>query len=197
MDICKNLNSIKHFEKSVLTIGSFDGIHCGHLEIIKDLHTIAEKKNHPAIVVTFDPHPKFVLQKHELASWNVLTSTDKKLDYFEKNCVDYVWVIPFNNDFAQISAVDFLNRYIIKYFNPEDIIVGYDHHFGFERQGDSEFLNEQKSSYNYELHVKDPIKINNLPVNSTRIRNYLSQNKIESANECLGWDYEFTGIVMK
>ena len=197
MDICKNLNSIKHFEKSVLTIGSFDGMHCGHLEIIRDLQMIAKKKNYPSIVITFDPHPKFVLQKHELTNWNVLIGTDKKLDYFKEHSVDYVWVIPFDNDFAQISAGNFLKRYIIKYFNPEDIIVGYDHHFGFERQGDSEFLNEQKTSYGYELHVKDPIKTNNIPVSSTRIRNYLSQNKIETANECLGWEYEVTGIVIK
>ena len=197
MDICKNLNSIKYFEKSVLTIGSFDGMHCGHLEIIRDLQTIAKKKNHPSIVITFDPHPKFILQSHELTNWNVLTGTDKKLDFFEKHGVDYVWVIPFDMDFAQISAGDFLKRYIIKYFNPEDIIVGYDHHFGFEREGDSEFLYEQKSSYRYELHVKDPIKINNVPVSSTRIRNYLSQNNIKAANECLGWEYEVTGIVMK
>ena len=86
---------------------------------------------------------------------------------------------------------------LLKYFNPEDIIVGYDHHFGFERQGDSEFLKEQKASYGYELHVKDPIKINNVPVSSTRIRNYLSQNNIKNANECLGWEYEITGIVMR
>ena len=158
---------------------------------------IAKKKNHPSIVITFDPHPKFVLQKHELTNWNVLIGTDKKLEFLRQHGVDYVWVIPFDKDFAQISAGDFLKRYIIKYFNPEDIIVGYDHHFGFERQGDSEFLNEQKSSYSYELHVKDPIKTNNIPVSSTRIRNYLSQNNIETANECLGWEYEITGIVMK
>ena len=197
MDICKNLNSIKHFKSSVLTIGSFDGIHCGHLEIIKDLQTIANNKNHPSIVVTFNPHPKYVLCKNELSNWNVLTGTDKTLEIFEKHGVDYVWVIPFNKEFAQISAGDFLKRYIIKYFNPEDIIIGYDHHFGFERQGDSKFLYEQKTSYSYELHVKDSIKINNLPVSSTRIRNYLIQNNIDSANECLGWEYEITGIVMK
>ena len=84
MEICKNLNSIKHFKNSVLTIGSFDGIHCGHLEIIKDLQAIAKKKSHPSIVVTFNPHPKFVLQKHELTNWNVLTGTDKTLEFFEK-----------------------------------------------------------------------------------------------------------------
>jgi len=197
MDICKSLNSIKHFEKSVLTIGSFDGMHCGHLEIIRDLQMIAKKNFLPSIVITFDPHPKFVLQKYELTNRNVLIGTDKKLYFFKEHSVDYVWVIPFDKDFAQISAEDFLKRYIIKYFNPEDIIVGYDHHFGFERQGDSEFLNEQKTSYGYELHVKDPIKANNIPISSTRIRNYLSQNNIETANECLGWKYEITGIVMK
>ena len=197
MDICKNLNSIKHFKKSVLTIGSFDGMHCGHLEVIRDLKTIAEKKNHPSIVITFDPHPKLILQEDNHEHWYDLTSVDKKIELLEQYGVNYVWLIPFNIKFSKISAEDFLKQYIIKYFNPEDIIVGYDHHFGFKRQGDSFFLNEHKFDYNYVLHIKDPIKIDNTTVSSTQIRNYLNNNKIISANKYLGWEYEFIGIVMK
>ena len=122
---------------------------------------------------------------------------DKKLDIFKQYQIDYVWMIPFDEDFAQISADKFLDSYIMKYFNPTGIVVGYDHHFGHKRKGDARFLNNKKARYNYNLYVKDPITINNMPVNSTIIRNYLGRGKLEAANNCLGWDYELCGRVVK
>ena len=197
MDICKNLNTITHFNKSVLTIGSFDGIHCGHIEIIKELIKRAEKNKCPSIVITFDPHPKSILQKDTKEKWNILMDIDKKLDIFKQNKIDYVWLIPFSEDFAQISADKFLDNYIMKYFNPIDVIIGYDHHFGHKRKGDVSFLNKEKVHNNFNLRIKDPITINNVPVSSALIRNYLEQGKLELANNYLGWDYELCGRVVK
>ena len=186
-----------HFNKSVLTLGTFDGMHCGHVEIIKDLLKKAGKNKCPSIVVTFNPHPKCILHKSENEKWNVLMDINKKLDIFEQYQIDYVWLIPFDEDFAQISAVKFLDSYIMKYFNPTDIVVGYDHHFGHKRKGDARFLNNEKARYNYNLHVKDPITINNMPVNSTIIRKNLGRGKLEVANNYLGWDYELCGRVVR
>ena len=197
MDICKNLNTITHFNKSVLTIGSFDGMHCGHIEIIKELIKKAGKNKCPSIVITFNPHPKCILHKGGDEILNVLMDINKKLDIFEQYQIDYVWLIPFDEDFAQISADKFLDSYIMKYFNPTDIVVGYDHHFGHKRKGDARFLNNEKARYNYNLYVKDPITIDNMPVNSTLIRNDISRGKLEAANNYLGWDYELCGRVVK
>ena len=144
MDICKDLNTITHFNKSVLTIGSFDGMHCGHIEIIKELIKKASKNKCPSIVITFNPHPKCILHESANEKWNVLMDMEKKLDIFEQYQIDYVWIIPFDEDFAQISADKFLDSYIIKYFNPEDIVVGYNHHFGYKREGNVEFLTKEK-----------------------------------------------------
>ena len=197
MDICKNLNTITHFNKSVLTIGSFDGIHCGHIEIIKELIKKADKNKCPSIVITFNPHPKSILQKDTKEKWSMLMDIDKKLDVFKQYKIDYVWLIPFSEDFAQISAEQFLDSYIMKYFNPIDVIIGYDHHFGHKRKGDVRFLNKEKVLNNFSLHVKDPISINNVTVSSAIIRNYLEEGKLELANKYLGWDYELCGRVVK
>ena len=172
-------------------------MHCGHREIIKELIKKAGKNKCPSIVITFNPHPKCILHEGENEKLNVLMDINKKLDIFEQYQIDYVWLIPFDEDFAQISAVKFLDSYIIKYFNPTDIVVGYDHHFGHKRKGDIRFLNNQKERYNYNLYVKDPVTLNNMPVNSTIIRNYLGQGKLEAANNYLGWDYELCGRVVR
>ena len=197
MDICKNLDTITHFDRSVLTIGSFDGMHCGHIEIIKELILRANKRECPSIVITFNPHPKYILKENANEEWNVLMDINKKLDVFEYYNIDYVWLIPFDKAFAQITADKFLDRYIINFFNPRDIVVGYNHHFGHKRKGDAKFLCNNKARYNYNLHIINPITIDNVPVGSTMIRNYLKEGKLKAANNYLGWDYELCGRVVK
>ena len=197
MDICTDLITISHFDKSVLTIGAFDGMHYGHMEIIKELQLKSEYKNLPAIVITFDPHPQSILQGDNKDGWGLLMCTEKKLEIFKKHSINYVWLLPFNSDVAQITARNFLANYIMKYFNPVDIVIGYDHHFGYKRYGDSEYLNREKVRYNYNLHVKDAIDINDVPVSSTQIRTYLKEANLEAANRFLGREYEFKGNIVK
>ena len=196
MVICKDLEHIQYFEQSVLTIGSLDGMHRGHIEIISDLKAISKSNNIPSVVITFDPHPKTVLQPSE-TSIQLLQSTDKKMETLEEQAVDYVWIIPFDKEFSQLSAGEFLKQYISTYYNPLDIIIGYDHRFGFNREGNEEFLDENKKKYGYNLHIKEPILYHDIPISSSRICSYLKSGNIDKANECLGWEYEFSGIVVK
>ena len=112
MDICKNLNTITHFNKSVLTIGSFDGMHFGHIEIIKDLIQKSYMNNCPSIIITFHPHPKYILEKGIDNKWTALMDLDKKFDIFKQYKIDYVLLIPFDENFAQISANKFLDNSI-------------------------------------------------------------------------------------
>ena len=196
MVICKDLNHIQHFEQSILTIGSMDGMHRGHSEIISYIKDVSIINNVPSVVITFDPHPKTVLHP-DGQSMRWLLGLDKKMEFLEKNSIDYVWVIPFNRDFSQISAGDFMTKYIIDLFNPVDIIIGYDHHFGFKRKGNKDFLNNCKKVYNYNLHVIEPILYNDIPISSSRIRTYLNNCNIIQANECLGRQYEISGKIVK
>ena len=196
MVICKNLEQIQHFDESVLTIGSFDGMHRGHIDIISDLTSISKLSKIPSVVITFDPHPQIVLgpSGKEL---QLLISTDEKLKFLQKYSVDYVWVIPFDKKFSHLSAGDFLKKYIAPYFNPLDIVIGYDHHFGFNREGNAEFLKQNKNKYGYNLHIKEPILYHDMPISSSWIRSYLRSGNIDNANECLGREYKFSGTIVK
>ena len=128
MDVCNNLDTITSFNRSVLTIGSFDGLHSGHIAVIKDLKQKATKNNCPSILITFHPHPKSILNKDIDVKWNVLLGLDKKIHIFEQYKIDYVLLVPFDKNFATLTANTFLENYIIKYFNPVDIVIGFNHH---------------------------------------------------------------------
>ncbi len=196
MVVCKSIDSIKYFDESVLTIGSLDGMHKGHIEIISTLQELSKSYNIPSVVITFDPHPKTVLRTSKEPT-QILISTKHKMNILEEHNVDYVWMIPFNKNFSRLSAKDFLKNNISKFFNPVDIIIGYDHHFGFNRLGNAEFLDKKKKEYGYNLHIKKPILYKNMPISSSRIRSYLAKGNIDSANECLGWEYELSGKIVK
>ena len=197
MVICKNLNTIPHLDKSVLTIGSFDGMHRGHMEIIKDVTLKADRKYIPSVVITFDPHPKSILQSNMQKNWSILTNTDKKLELLEQSGIDYVLLVPFDLEFAKITAKYFMDSFIIEYFNPEDIVIGYDHHFGNKREGNAEFLKKQSEKYNFNVHVIEPLTLDNISVSSTQIREYIQNCDIKAANNYLGWEYEISGVVVK
>lgn len=197
MVICKNLNTIPHLDKSVLTIGSFDGMHRGHMEIIKDVKLKADRKNIPSVVITFDPHPKSILQSNVQKNWSILTNTDKKLELLEQSGIDYVLLVPFDLEFAKITAKKFMDSFIIEYFNPEDIVIGYDHHFGNKREGNAEFLKKQSEKYNFNVHVIEPLTIDDISVSSTQIREHIQNCDIKAANNYLGWEYEISGVVVK
>ena len=197
MVICKNLNTIPHLDKSVLTIGSFDGMHRGHMEIIKDVKLKADRNNIPSVVITFDPHPKSILQSNVQKNWSILTNTDKKLELLEQSGIDYVLLVPFDLEFAKITAKDFMDSFIIEYFNPEDIVIGYDHHFGNKREGNAKFLKKQSEKYNFNMHVIEPLTIDDISVSSTQIREHIQNCDIKAANNYLGWEYEISGVVVK
>jgi len=197
MVICKNLNTIPHLDKSVLTIGSFDGMHRGHMEIIKDVKLKADRNNIPSVVITFDPHPKSILQSNVKKNWSILTNTDKKLELLEQSGIDYVLLVPFDLEFAKITAKDFMDSFIIEYFNPEDIVIGYDHHFGNKREGNAKFLKKQSEKYNFNMHVIEPLTIDDISVSSTQIREHIQNCDIKAANNYLGWEYEISGVVVK
>ena len=197
MVICKNLNTIPHLDKSVLTIGSFDGMHRGHMEIIKNVKLKADRKNIPSVVITFDPHPKSILQSNVQKNWSIFTNTDKKLELLEQSGIDYVLLVPFDLEFAKITAKDFMDSFIIEYFNPEDIVIGYDHHFGNKREGNAKFLKKQSEKYNFNMHVIEPLTIDDISVSSTQIREHIQNCDIKAANNYLGWEYEISGVVVK
>lgn len=196
MEICNSIADVKKIDASVLTIGSFDGIHRGHFKILDKLNQFSTQKSLPSVMVSFNPHPKYILNKKFATRKRLLTCPDRKMKLIEKMGVDYLWLIPFDLKFADISAETFLNDYLINNFHPADIVIGYDHHFGHNRRGDADFLMESQDRYNFKLHIIDPVSLDGTAVSSTLIRTMLSNCQISLVNQFLGWDYELTGTII-
>ena len=141
------IRSLKHFESltsSVLTIGSYDGIHRGHHEILSAVVNHAHARHVPSVLITFEPHPRHILDPNS-DKLSLIMSMDQKIDIVESLGIDLVYVINFTESFSKTTAHDFLDKSIVPFFNPEYLIVGYDHHFGNQREGSPQFLDEYLS----------------------------------------------------
>lgn len=197
MVVCKNLGDLPEISQSVLTIGSFDGIHSGHLEILKKMKTLASDNTSKSVLITFSPHPKAVLRPDSIESRHIITTLEKKIEIFNMQGIDYLLILPFDQNLAMVKADAFLNDIIIAKFNPHDIVVGYDHHFGYKRLGGIDLLHSYARTSSYNVHRIDQMAVDGIPVSSSRIRNDLASGSINQANRLLGWKYEIKGVVEK
>lgn len=182
-------------KNSVVTVGTFDGIHLGHKKIISDLLEIKNRKNLRSVVVTFDPHPQLIL-KNKHHAIKLLSTTEEKLEEFKKLGVDMVYILNFTKEFAGISAEDFFRNYLIEKIGLTDIVLGYDHNFGKNREGNFESLKGYGDRYGFGVHKVDEFKINGDRVNSTTIRNFLAEGNVGKASFLLGNSYYFSGKVV-
>ena len=182
-------------KNSVVTVGTFDGIHLGHKKIISDLLEIKSKKGLRSVVVTFDPHPQLIL-KNKHKEIKLLSTIEEKIREFEKLGVDTLFILNFTREFAGISAEDFYKRYLIEKIGLSDIVLGYDHNFGKNREGNLESLKVFSEKYGFGVHKVDEFKINGGRVNSTTIRNLLLEGNVKKASFLLGNDYYFSGKVI-
>lgn len=203
MKVFYDLNDIPRFENTVLTIGSFDGVHCGHQKILERVSQLAQSIDSQSVVITFHPHPRLVVtsqnpaKKESTSSLKLLTTTEEKVDLFDRYGVDNVMVVPFNKEFAEQSPDDYIENFLVKNFKPTYIVIGYDHRFGSNRQGDITYLKKFESKYGYEVIEIEQQVIQELEVSSTKIRQALETADIQAANKLLGHPFSFTGKVVK
>lgn len=191
-------NSLENFNpdfKTIVTIGTFDGVHFGHKYIIEHLNKIAEREGGQSVLLTFDPHPRHVLyeDQHDLKLLNTLEEKKNQLEELElKNFV----VQNFTKEFSRMKYVHFVRDVLVKKLNVDHLVIGYDHHFGRNREGSINELNELSSLYNFTLEQIPPQKKNNVSVSSTKIRTLLNKGNIERANKYLGYEYMLSGNVV-
>jgi len=183
MEIIKEISNFKPIKSSALTIGSYDGLHLGHITLLKVLVEYSRKNSIPSILVTFDPHPKEVLSNKKI---KLITSLKIKMDLIEKIGIDIVYMINFTEKFSKISAEDFLNKIINPNFNPKKIYVGFDHHFGNNRKGDSSFLVNFGKKNHVDIDVTNSINNNGEKVSSSKIRKYIESGNMKTVNFLLG-----------
>jgi len=189
LKVFNQINDVRDCAGSVVTIGTFDGLHRGHQDIIKTLTTIAATKGIRATVITFEPHPRHILDKKNKLS--LLMSLDKKEALLEELGVDVLLVIPFTEEFSRITAEAFMDDVIMKHFHPAEIVIGYDHHFGHKRQGSPKFLQDYAGKRGIKLDIINPVADDKVFISSTHIRDLIGNGFVRRASFELGWVYGF------
>ncbi|PWI30034.1 riboflavin biosynthesis protein RibF [Flavobacteriaceae bacterium LYZ1037] len=181
--------------KTVVTIGTFDGVHIGHRKIIERIVNTANKSNLKSVVLTFFPHPRMVLQKD--ANIKLLNTIDERSSILEQLGLDVLVIKKFTKEFSRISAEAFVSEILIKQLHAKKIIIGYDHHFGRNRSANIDDLKAFGKQYNFDVEEISAQDINEVSVSSTKIRNALADGDIQTANKYLGDSFILTGKVVK
>jgi len=181
--------------KSVVTIGTFDGVHIGHRKILKKLILRAQEMNCESVVLSFFPHPRMVLQ-HD-TSIKLLNTLDEKIKLMEELGVEHLIIHPFDQEFSNLSAEHFVKNILVDQLHTQKIIIGYDHRFGKNRSADITDLIEFGRRYDFEVEQISAEEINEIAVSSTKIRTSLLNADLETTTHFLGYPYEFSGTVVQ
>ncbi|WCO01920.1 bifunctional riboflavin kinase/FAD synthetase [Psychroserpens ponticola] len=180
---------------SVITIGTFDGVHIGHQKIIERLVKVSQNKTIESVVLTFFPHPRMVLQKE--SSIKLLNTIDERKDLLSKLSLDALVIKMFDKDFANLSARDYVKSILVDELNAKHIIIGYDHRFGKNRSANIDDLKVFGIEFGFEVEEISAQDIKDVAVSSTKIRNAISDGDLQTANSYLGAPYFLTGTVIK
>ncbi len=195
MLVYRNIEQIPLFRNAVLTIGTFDGVHTGHQQVITQMKKRAAEVDGETVIITFDPHPRTVV--NAAAGIQLINTLDEKIELLSDMGIDHLVVIPFTEEFAKLSAEDYIAQFLIRNFKPHTMIIGYDHRFGKGRTGNYELLKQQSSIYQYQLQEIPAHVLNSISVSSTRIREAVSAGDMEAARDLLGYYYFFCGKVVE
>ncbi len=194
MKIYYDINDFEQVPHAVVTIGTFDGVHRGHQEILRNMVNRAKEIGGESVVVTFYPHPRQVLS-HD-SGIRFISTQEEKIAHLEALGIDNLIIIKFTKEFAAIPSEDFIKDYLVKNIQPAVLIIGYDHHFGKGRTGDFGMLYELGSQYHFKVEKIQEQDVDNVAVSSTKIRHFLENGDIKHANMLLGYEYSYIGKVV-
>jgi riboflavin kinase / FMN adenylyltransferase len=181
--------------KPVLTIGTFDGVHLGHQEVIRKLRKISSESSGESIIFTFYPHPRLIVDSNE-DSLRLLTTQEEKIEIFQKIGVDHLVIYPFTEEFSKLSYDEFVKEILVKKMHLNYLVIGYDHKFGQNRQGNYASLQKLSLELGFALERLDELTMENIVVSSTKIRKALDEGDIRKANQLLGYNYILMGRVI-
>jgi riboflavin kinase/FMN adenylyltransferase len=195
MKVYRDIDQLPPFKNAVITIGTFDGVHEGHRKIIEHLKQEAEKINGETVIITFHPHPRKVVSSAILGI-RLINTLEEKIELLDKMGIDNLAIVPFTEVFANQPAEDYIQNFLIEKFHPHTVIIGYDHRFGRDRQGDYRLLEKMAPVFNYVLKEIPKQVLDEIAISSTNIREAIIHGDIETANKLLGYDFFFEGIVV-
>ena len=199
MKIFHSINDFTSTKKTILTLGTFDGVHIGHKKILNKLTQSrsvgTENEKYESLVLTFFPHPRMVLQEH--SDIKLLNTITEKIDLLEKIGIENLVIHPFDETFSRLTAEEFVSTILVDRFHIQKIIIGHDHRFGRNRTANIDDLIAFGKQYDFEVEQISVQEINDISVSSTKIRNALLEGDMTLANEYLGYDYFLTGTVIQ
>lgn len=195
MAIFYDLETLPKFKNSVITIGTFDGIHLGHKAILNEVVTHAQKVSGESVLITFEPHPRKVIFPDQTIK--LLTPLEEKLKLVTAIGIEHIVVVPFTKAFSQLSAKQYVTDFLVNRFHPDCIVIGYDHHFGNDRKGNISLLKEMQHEYGFEVYEISAQLIDEAAVSSTKVRNAIGGGDVSEAAEMLGRYYSIKGTVVE
>ncbi len=196
MRVHQSIENYDHKEQSsVLTIGTFDGVHIGHQKIIERLNEIKDGTHEKSMILTFFPHPRMVLDHSN--DIRMLTTMDEKIQLLEKFGLNELIIEPFTEEFSNLTALEFVRNILVRQLHLKKLVIGYDHHFGKNREGNFEQLMEYGELYDFRVEKISAQEIEKVSVSSTKIRRAIESGDMETANKYLGYHYLLTGTVIK
>jgi riboflavin kinase / FMN adenylyltransferase len=196
MQIYYHTDQLPAFRRAVITIGTFDGVHTGHAQILQQLRQEAARIDGETVIVTFYPHPRKIV-RGGTAEVRLINTLEEKIQLLSWQQVGHLVVVPFTADFAEMTAGQYVKEFLLERFHPHTVIIGYDHRFGKGRQGDYHLLEDFSRSEGFELQEIPVHLLDAVSVSSTRIREAIAGGDIESANQLLGYPFFFSGQVME
>jgi riboflavin kinase/FMN adenylyltransferase len=195
MRIYRDLSEVTHNNNTIITLGTFDGIHVGHRFIIEEVVKKASDLGGRSFLITYHPHPRKVISGQNQI--DLLSTPSEKIELFETLGIENLLIINFTKKFSQLSPEKFIEKFVVKGIGTKEIVIGYDHHFGKGRGGNQDFLKNIGNKSGFDVTIIPEYKMDNVTVSSSKIRKALFDGDILKANEYLGRQYGFTGTVIE
>ncbi len=193
MRVHYSINELPLFKNAVITIGTFDGVHTGHMKVIEQLKQEARNIGGETVIITFHPHPRKIVSSKAVF---ILNTLEEKIELLESKGIDHLVVVPFDETFAQQTPEEYIEQFLFNKCRPHTVIIGYDHKFGKDRKGDYNLLEKYGAQLGFKVKEIDEYLLHEIIVSSTKIREALLSGDLATANECLGYDYFFEGKVV-
>jgi riboflavin kinase/FMN adenylyltransferase len=195
MQVYRNTDLLPAFRNAVITIGTFDGVHTGHQQVIIQMKKRASEVDGETVIITFDPHPRTIVNAAK--GIRLINTLEEKIELLSGKGIDHLVVVAFTEEFARLTAEDYISQFLIKNFHPHTLIIGYDHHFGQGRTGNYALLKQKTEVFNYELQEIPVHLLDSISVSSTRIRTAIEADDMDTANHLLGYIFFFSGEIIE